>query len=194
MSNSTITVVLVHGAFTDTSSWNGVIARLARNGVRAVAAPTPLRGLSTDSDYVVDLVRDIDGPVVLTGHSYGGMVITQAAPEAGNVEALVYVAAVAPDTGESWADLAALPSGGTFDATPERALHEPLTTTTPGWRTLPSWFVYGGADRTLPPATIAFTAERAGARDTIRVEDASHALHVSRPDVVTRTIVAAIAN
>ncbi|PJJ70482.1 pimeloyl-ACP methyl ester carboxylesterase [Diaminobutyricimonas aerilata] len=193
MGSSTITVVLVHGATSDTSNWDAVIERLARDGVRAVAAASRMHGLSDDGAHVADLVRRVDGPVVLVGHSYGGMVITQAATDAGDVEALVYVAAIAPDTGESWAELVALPPEGTVGAIPEHVLRDPLPTTTPGWRTLPSWFVYGDADRILPPSAVAFTAERAGARGTTLVEGASHALHVSRPDVVTRTIVAAIA-
>jgi pimeloyl-ACP methyl ester carboxylesterase len=163
------------------------------------------------------------------------MVITQAASTVDNVDALVYVGAFAPDTGESTFQLTDLYPGSTLGETvagvpltsgetdltirPElfhqqfcadvddtvaalmaatqkavsdRALSEPLATTTPGWRTIPSWFVYGGADKNIPAAAIAFFAERAGSKGTTVVEDASHAIGVSQPDVVTRTILAAI--
>lgn len=95
------TVVLVHGAFADSSSGNGVIAVLERDGYSVVAAPNPLRGVRADADVVSDLVKSIKGPVVLVGHSYGGSVISEAAEGASNVRALVYVAAFAPDTGET---------------------------------------------------------------------------------------------
>jgi pimeloyl-ACP methyl ester carboxylesterase len=94
------TVVLVHGAFADSSSWNGVIERLQAKGVRVVALANPLRGLSIDSAYVAGLLSELPGPVVAVGHSYGGAVITNAASEADNVVGLVYVAAFAPEEGE----------------------------------------------------------------------------------------------
>jgi pimeloyl-ACP methyl ester carboxylesterase len=93
------TIVLVHGAFADSSSWNGVISILEKDGYRVVAAANPLRSLSGDAQYVADIVSGIQAPVVLVGHSYGGMVISQAAKS--NVKALVYVAAFAPEVGES---------------------------------------------------------------------------------------------
>jgi pimeloyl-ACP methyl ester carboxylesterase len=94
------TVVLVHGAFADASSWNGVVERLQRQGCTVVAPPNPLRGVPTDSAYIASVVSQIDGPVLLVGHSYGGAVITSAAAGATNVVGLVYVAAFAPDEGE----------------------------------------------------------------------------------------------
>lgn len=99
------TIVLVHGALADSSSWNGVIAKLQRDGYSVIAAPDPLRNLKDDSDYVAEIVNNVNGPVVLVGHSYGGAVITNAATTAGNVKALIYVAAYAPDDGESAFDL-----------------------------------------------------------------------------------------
>jgi pimeloyl-ACP methyl ester carboxylesterase len=90
------TVVLVHGAFADSSSWNGVIERLQAKGVRVTAAANPLRGISTDSDYVAGVLDETPGPVVAVGHSYGGAVITNAAKRAKNVVGFVYVAAFAP--------------------------------------------------------------------------------------------------
>jgi pimeloyl-ACP methyl ester carboxylesterase len=101
------TIVLVHGAFADASSWNGVIERLQRQGYSVVAPADPLRGLAADSAYLASVVTQLDGPVLLAGHSYGGAVITNAATDAPNVVGLVYVAAFAPDEGEVLGDVAA---------------------------------------------------------------------------------------
>lgn len=108
------TIVLVHGAFADSSSWNGVITYLQKGGYKAVAVANPLRSVSNDSRLVSDIVSSIKGPVVLVGHSYGGQVITNAAKGHDNVKSLVYVAAFAPDTGEAAADLAGKFPGGTL--------------------------------------------------------------------------------
>jgi pimeloyl-ACP methyl ester carboxylesterase len=93
-------VVLVHGAFADSSSWAGVIERLHAKGVPVVAAANPLRGISIDSQYVANVFAQVTGPVLAVGHSYGGAVITNAATNAPNVVGLVFVAAFAPDQGE----------------------------------------------------------------------------------------------
>src|SRR3954470_8158462 len=95
------TVVLVHGAFADASSWSGVIERLQAQGVPVTAPANPLRGIAADSSYVASVIEQIDGPVLAVGHSYGGAVITNAATDAKNVVGLVYVAAFAPDEGET---------------------------------------------------------------------------------------------
>jgi len=95
------TVVLVHGAFADASGWAGVINLLQAQGVQTFAPANPLRGVSSDAAYVASAVRQIPGPVLLVGHSYGGVVITNASPQADNVVGLVYVAAFLPDEGES---------------------------------------------------------------------------------------------
>src|SRR5579863_7445048 len=95
------TIVLVHGAFADASSWNGVIERLQRQGYTVVAPANPLRGITADSAYIASLLGQIEGPVLLVGHSYGGAVITNAAASAPNVTGLVFVAAFAPDEGET---------------------------------------------------------------------------------------------
>lgn len=108
------TIVFVHGAFADSSSWNGVITRLQKDGYRAVAVANPLRGVSHDARLVSDIVDSIEGPVVLVGHSYGGQVISNAAKGHDNVKSLVYVAAFAPDTGEAAAELAGRFPGGTL--------------------------------------------------------------------------------
>jgi pimeloyl-ACP methyl ester carboxylesterase len=99
------TVVLVHGAFADASSWNGVIERLQQQGCTVVAPANPLRGVATDSAYLASVVNQLDGPVLLVGHSYGGAVITNAA--ATGVVGLVFVAAFAPDDGERLGDVEA---------------------------------------------------------------------------------------
>ena len=95
------TVALVHGAFADSSGWQGVIAALTGQGIAVVAIANPLRGISSDAAYVASRVQAISGPVVLVGHSYGGAVITKAGDMADNVAGLVYVAAYAPDEGET---------------------------------------------------------------------------------------------
>jgi pimeloyl-ACP methyl ester carboxylesterase len=98
--------LLVHGAFADASSWNGVIERLQQQeGYTVIAPPNPLRGVAVDSAYIASLLNQIDGPVLLIGHSYGGAVITNAATSASNVVGLVYVAAFAPDEGENLGDV-----------------------------------------------------------------------------------------
>ena len=94
-------VVLVHGAFADASSWNGVVERLLERSIDVVAVANPLRGLSTDAAYVRDVIAGIGRPVLLVAHSYGGMVITEAAAQNDNVTGLVYVDAFAPDHGEN---------------------------------------------------------------------------------------------
>jgi pimeloyl-ACP methyl ester carboxylesterase len=99
------TVVLVHGAFADASSWNGVIERLLAKGIKVTAPPNPLRGISIDSAYIASVLEQTPGPVLAVGHSYGGAVITNAATHAGNVVGLVFVAAFAPDEGETLGDV-----------------------------------------------------------------------------------------
>ncbi|MFJ2374571.1 alpha/beta fold hydrolase [Streptomyces sp. NPDC087769] len=108
------TVVLVHGAFADSSSWNGVVKRLNREGYPVVAVANPLRGLSSDAAYLKEVLADIDGPVVLAGHSYGGSVISDAAQGAANVKALVYIAAFLPEKGESAVELSGRFPGSTL--------------------------------------------------------------------------------
>src|SRR5919206_4950973 len=95
-----LTVVLVHGAFADASSWTQVIERLQAAGVQVIAPANPLRGISIDSAYLASVFDQIPGPILAVGHSYGGAVITNAATRARNVVGLVYVAAFATDEGE----------------------------------------------------------------------------------------------
>lgn len=109
-------IVLVHGAFADSSSWNGVITSLQKEGYPTVAIANPLRSVSDDARLVSDVIKSIDGPVILVGHSYGGQVISNAAKGHDNVKSLVFVAAFAPDAGEAAADLAGKFPGGTLGA------------------------------------------------------------------------------
>jgi pimeloyl-ACP methyl ester carboxylesterase len=229
------TVVLVHGAFAESASWDGVVTRLRARQVPVVAVANPLRSVTGDATYLRDVIAGIGGPVVLAGHSYGGMVITEAAAHDEAVAGLVYVAAFAPEHGESalqlsgrfpgstLADaLASYPvsSGGkelvirphafhhqfaadvprrkaslmaaTQRPVTEAALTEVLPTRAPAWRTLPSWFVFGDEDLNIPVELQRFMAARARARRTWEIEGASHAITVSRPDAVTRSILHAV--
>jgi pimeloyl-ACP methyl ester carboxylesterase len=111
------TVVLVHGAWADSSSWADVILKLQHDGYPVLAAPNPLRSLSGDSNTVRDFLSTVPGPIILVGHSYGGAVITNAATGNPNVKALVYVDAFAPDQGESVFPLAGADSAVAVDPT-----------------------------------------------------------------------------
>ena len=113
------TVVLVHGAFAESASWDGVIVPLLDDGHRVVAVANPLRGVKSDSDYVASVLRSIDHDIVLVGHSYGGMVNSNAANGIDRVKALVFIGAFAPEFGESAADLAGRFPGGTLGETLE---------------------------------------------------------------------------
>lgn len=95
------TIVLVHGAFADASGWNQVAERLLRDGYPVIAPANPLRGVSGDSAYLASILGALGGPLVLVAHSYGGIVVTNAATGNPNVKALVYVAAFAPDQGDT---------------------------------------------------------------------------------------------
>jgi pimeloyl-ACP methyl ester carboxylesterase len=120
------TIVLVHGAFAESASWNGVIDRLLEAERRVIAVANPLRGLAADAQAVSDVVASIDGPVVLVGHSYGGAVITNV--EASNVVGLVYVGAFAPEPGESCFALAGMFAGSTLGDTLETVSRSDGTT------------------------------------------------------------------
>ncbi|WP_408908808.1 alpha/beta fold hydrolase [Variovorax paradoxus] len=109
------TIVMVHGAFVESASWEGVTARLLDQGYQVVAVANPLRGLENDATYVRDIIKAVGGTTVLVGHSYGGAVISNAAYDNRQVKALVYVSAFAPDAGESVSDLLNQFSGYTLD-------------------------------------------------------------------------------
>jgi pimeloyl-ACP methyl ester carboxylesterase len=225
------TIVLVHGAFAESASWDHVIDPLVAEGHRVVAAANPLRGLAADAASVSDVVRSIEGPVVLVAHSYGGAVISNVDSDAGDIVGLVYVNGFAPEPGESCFQLAARFPGsmlgektarpvsrsdGTTDlyiaadsfhdifcqdvpapqaarmATTQRpaaqeALVEP-SGDRPLWKDVPSWFLIGEEDRIIPAALQRFMAERAGARRTVGIPGASHAVAVSHPDATADLI------
>jgi pimeloyl-ACP methyl ester carboxylesterase len=109
------TVVLVHGAFAESASWNDVIVRLQEQGYTAIAAANPIRSVSGDAQFVASIFEAVEGPIVAVGHSYGGTVITNAARD--NVEALVYVAGYAPDEGENALELSGRFPGSTLGDT-----------------------------------------------------------------------------
>jgi pimeloyl-ACP methyl ester carboxylesterase len=134
------TVVFVHGAFADSSGWNDVMRSLRKDGYPVRAASNPLRGLAGDSAYVASFLQSITGPIIVVGHSYGGAVITNAAAGDADVKALVYVAAFAPDAGESLGALINRPVAHPVPALPL----QPVTVTEPDGST--------GADLYLDPA------------------------------------------
>ena len=117
------TVVLVHGAFADAGSWNGVAAKLRADGYSVIGAANPLRSVKGDAAVVSEIVKSVKGPVVLVGHSYGGAVISTAAHGNPNVKSLVYVAAFAPEQGETALELSGRFPGGTLG----QALAEPVS-------------------------------------------------------------------
>lgn len=224
------TIVLVHGAFAESSSWNGVIALLEKDGYTVVAASNPLRSVRTDAESVAGVIASIRTPVVLVGHSYGGSVISEAAVGQSNVKSLVFVAAFAPEAGETAAGLSGKLPGSTLgptladpvmlpdgskdlyirsdkfwkqfaadvkesDAKLMAATQRPITegalneaSTEPAWKSTPSWFIYGDQDRNIPPATIAWMAERAHAKESLVIKGASHVVMVSNPQAVAKII------
>lgn len=227
------TVVLVHGAFADSSSWNGVAERLAVDGHGVRAFAVPLRGVASDAALLDDLLRSVEGPVVLAGHSYGGAVITNTT--AGDVAALVYVAGFALEPGESCAAASALAPGSTLAETlvpvplaeggtdlyidqteyhrqfaadlpdgqavvmavtqrpvTEAGLGEPSGPTA-RWRSVPSWFLFGGLDRNIPAGAHRIMAERAGSRRTVEIPGASHVVGISHGQETAAIILEAAA-
>jgi pimeloyl-ACP methyl ester carboxylesterase len=118
------TIVLIHGAFADASGWTGVITRLEQGGYTVLAPANPLRGVASDSAYIASFLATIAGPIVLVGHSYGGEVITNAATGNPNVKALVYIAAFAPDAGETAGGLVAKYPGSLL--TPQNLVIRPF--------------------------------------------------------------------
>ena len=154
----TSTIVLVHGAYAESASWSGVISRLLAAGHRVIAAANPLRTLSGDSDFVSALLASIDGPIVLVGHSYGGMVATNAAAGNDNVKALVYVASLAPEKGENVPDLTGKFPGATLG---DAVVQVPLPDGTADFYVDQSkYHQYFGADLTPEQAALDAAAQR----------------------------------
>jgi pimeloyl-ACP methyl ester carboxylesterase len=216
------TIILVHGAYAESASWNDVAETLVSAGHRVIAYANPLRAIADDAAGLTELVRSIDGPVLLVGHSYGGAVITNVPADAGEIIGLVYVAGFALLPGESPADASALVPGGTLGETlqtvplpgggvdtyiapdkfhrqfcadvPERqamlmavsqrpvteaALNDP-SGPDPLWRTTETWFIFGDEDHNIPVGAHRIMAQRAGAKRTLEIAGASHAVGVSR--------------
>jgi pimeloyl-ACP methyl ester carboxylesterase len=117
------TVVLVHGAWADGSSWQRVVQRLQARGYTVAVPPNPLRGLASDAASIASFVNTVPGPVVLAAHSYGGAVITNAATSTPNVKALVYVNAFVPDQGETVLQLVAARPGSLLNADPAKVFN-----------------------------------------------------------------------
>jgi pimeloyl-ACP methyl ester carboxylesterase len=108
------TIVLIHGAFAESASWNDVIDTLESAEHNVIAAANPLRDLAADAASVADLVRSVEGPVLLVAHSYGGAVMSNVPADAGEITGLVYVNGFAPDPGESAFSLAGMFPGSTL--------------------------------------------------------------------------------
>ncbi|MFJ3498486.1 alpha/beta fold hydrolase [Streptomyces sp. NPDC086091] len=152
------TIVLLHGAFEDASAYGEVTRRLQRTGYPVIAPAIPLRGLAQDTRHVSEVVAAIDGPVVLVGHSYGGMIISQVAAEAPNVRGLVYASAFIPEKGESLGEL-----NGKFAG----SLLGPDTTYTVNHAEGPDLYVKAGSfravlagDRSARDAAVAAASQR----------------------------------
>lgn len=111
------TIVTAHGAFAESSSWDDVVTILQRRGHHVVSVAVPLRGVGYDSAYFSDVVRTLTGPLVLVGHSYGGVIISSTDPDAGDIRGLVYVSGLAGDTGETGAGLVGKYPGSTLGPT-----------------------------------------------------------------------------
>lgn len=235
------TIVLVHGAWADASSFAPQTAALQQAGYTVLVAPNPLRGIENDTTALVNFLNQrTSGPVVLVGHSYGGVVITGAALADPDVKALVYVDAYAPDDGESVQQLTSAQPGSllavpdptsvfdfvvpyadaplpeydsfiktdTFKAAFAASLPSAVTdvlaasqspvtlgalatpfTGTPAWKTIPSWFFIGTADKVIPAAEQRVMAERA--HGTTVEADAPHLSMLDKPGQVTKLITAA---
>jgi pimeloyl-ACP methyl ester carboxylesterase len=145
------TVVLVHGAWANNACWSRVIKRLQNDGYTVVAPPNPLQSLSGDSETIADFLQTIPGPIVLVGHSYGGMVISNAATGNPNVKALVYIDAFIPDQGESALGLDSSQPGSVLGAGPPDTVFNfvPFPGAAPGDALLyvkPSVFLQGFAN------------------------------------------------
>jgi pimeloyl-ACP methyl ester carboxylesterase len=230
------TIVLVHGAWANTSSWSGEINRLQSDGYAVRAISNPLRGLTGDAAGVAAFLATISGPIVLVGHSYGGSVITNAAAGNHDVKALVYVDAAAPAPGETTAQLSG--KGSALSANPDTLYDLVPASKTPGgntdlylkekvfvqsfgpdlpqqtakslwasqnaaalaafttpsgaaaWKTIPSWYVIGTADKIITPASQISMAHRAHAQ-VRQVPGGSHLTLISHPQAVTDQILTA---
>lgn len=178
-------VVIAHGAWADATSWREVIAVLQAKGLKVVAVQNPLTALADDVDAVTRALNHQPNPVVLVGHDYGGTVITRTGQHQ-KVAALVYIAACAPDIGESTAEGAVLAAA----QQPIRASALLDRVTYAAWHTKPSWYGVADEDRMLAPAWQRETARRIDARViTLR---AGHLPFLSKPNETAAVILAAV--
>ncbi|MCW2529943.1 MAG: Pimeloyl-ACP methyl ester carboxylesterase [Pseudonocardiales bacterium] len=162
-------VVLVHGAWADSSSWAGVVKRLQSDGFVVDVFPTPLRGLASDSGYLRDYLSVISGPIVLVGHSYGGAVIMEAATGNANVKELVYIDAFAPNKGQAVNQLVG-PDSVVANPDPTKVFSfVPATSTNPDLYVLPSVFVSSVAnDVPARRATVLAATQRPVAANALK--------------------------
>jgi pimeloyl-ACP methyl ester carboxylesterase len=195
-----ISVVVVHGAWADGSSWNDVTGPLLSSGLNVLAAPIPLTSLSDDVAALNRTLERTDGPVILAAHAYAGAVI--GATTNPRVRSLVFIAALAPDAdGLIW-----MPRGGFSTAFAQHASLEraalcaatqrPIAVACiqekapkPAWKVRPSWYLVAEEDRMISPATQRFMAERMRAR--IRSERVDHTPLITAPQPVIEMILEA---
>jgi pimeloyl-ACP methyl ester carboxylesterase len=186
------TVVLVHGAFADASSWNGVIERLQAKGVQVTAPANPLRGISIDSAYIAGVLEETPGPIVAVGHLNSALVPLHYPAANGGEPAVEF--AIDPEKFHD-AFAADLPTeettvmAATQRPVAELAFSEPSGA--PAWKDLPSWAVVATGDKAAGADVIRSEAERAGA--TITDVEGSHVIMVSQPQAVTDVILEAVA-
>jgi pimeloyl-ACP methyl ester carboxylesterase len=227
-SASTVSVVLVHGGFVDGAGWEGVYNILKKDGYNVSVVQNPTTTLADDVAATRLAIARTGGPVLLVGHSYGGVVITEAGTDP-KVEGLVYITAFAPDKGESVASLIANPPPGApvppilppvdgylfldnakFGASFAADIGEEKAAfmadsqvpwgvaalsgavSMPAWKIKPSWYLVATEDKMIPPPAQRQMASRAGAH--IAEAAGSHAIYVSKPDVVAAFIAKAAKN
>jgi pimeloyl-ACP methyl ester carboxylesterase len=215
-------IVLVHGGFVDGSGWAGVHKILKKDGYNVVIVQNPTLSLADDVAVTKRAIASTNGPVILVGHSYGGVVVSEAGNDP-NVSGLVYIAAFAPDAGESVTSLIANPPPGASvppilppkdgflfldrdkfaaafaaDVAPAEAAFMADSqvpwgleaaggaVTTPAWKTKPSYYLVATTDHMIPPPVQRIMATRAHAKVTETA--GSHAVYVSRPEVVAKLI------
>jgi pimeloyl-ACP methyl ester carboxylesterase len=215
-------IVLVHGGFVDGSGWQKVYNILKKDGYNVTIVQNPTTSLADDVALTKQAIAQQDGPVVLVGHSYGGVVITEAGTDS-KVQRLVYIAAFAPDKGESVQSLIANPPPGASqppilppkdgflfldrakfaasfagDVSPDEASFMADSqapwgikalvgqVTVPAWKSKPSWYLVTMDDRMIPPTAQQMMAKRAGA--VVVETHGSHAVYVSKPEVVAQII------
>ena len=220
--NSKPTVVLVHGGFVDGAGWEGVHGILTKDGYEVSVVQNPTTSLSDDVAATRLAIARASGPVVLVGHSYGGVVVTEAGTDP-KVAGIVYIAAFAPDKGESVQSLIANPPAGApvppilppqdgylfldkakFRASFAADVSEAKTAfmadsqvpwgvnalagavSEPAWKSKPSWYLVATEDRMIPPPAQRQMSKRAGS--TVEEAAGSHAIYVSKPEVVAALI------